>query len=144
MDNAFKFFRKFSDKDAEEVLNEAGATLPRGYVTDGMGSIYKVPDEGKTPMFAAKGTPDRVRFTYNFKTRELEVWTVTEKDQPRELMTTYGLNVGDFADGPEYWAGVAFHTVEDEITHDLENERMAESIASVQESWKQSGFGFDD
>lgn len=144
MDNAFKFFRKLNAKEEEEVLNEAGVSLPRGYVTDGRGSIYKVPDEGKTPMFAAKGTPDRVRFVYNFETRKLEVWTVTEKDQPRELLTSYGLSAGDFADGPEYWAGVAFSTVEDEITHELENERMAESIASVQESWKQSGFGLDD
>lgn len=141
MNNAYQFLRKLSAEEVRQLERETDfssqSTLPGGYLTDGMGGIYGVPEKGQTTMFTTPGTPDNIRFKYDFDKKTLDVYSRLDKSSPeRELLTSYPLSVENFVDGPEYWARTAYAQVQDEVEREAEMIAMAEAIDFQQKQWE--------
>lgn len=133
--NIFRYLYRLSPKLADEVVASAGSgSLPDGYVTDGEGGIYEIPKTGTTTLVSLDDIKD-VKFRYNWKTREVEVYV---RDRSEEidtnnyvLLTSMPLSAGDFIDGPEYWFRNALDTVEDEANYAIQTAEAYELYGEV-------------
>ena len=74
--------------------NPSGS-LPDGYVTDGLGNVYRVPDKGYSKDYKYKG----YTFRYNYKSKEVEMLN------KGNVVNSLGLSSGNWFDGPDYWVG---------------------------------------
>lgn len=133
--NIFRYLYRLSPKLADEVVASAGSgSLPDGYVTDGEGGIYEIPKTGTTTLVSLDDVKD-VKFRYNWKTREVEVYV---RDRSEEidtnnyvLLTSMPLSAGDFIDGPEYWFRNALSTIEDEANYAIQTAEAYELYGEV-------------
>lgn len=91
--NIWSYFKKLTPDEQE---SEANGTV----LYDGFGGAYLVPNVGTTDLYSLD--KDTFFYDYNFETKELEAYTKTS-DSDYEYVDSISLNVGDFADNPEYW-----------------------------------------
>lgn len=101
--NIFDYLYKLSNNQAEEVEKEStGSHLPEGYVTDGLGNIYRIPNKGKSPKLNYNG----VSMWYDW-----ELKAICTNDT---VINKYSLSPSDFIDSPEYWFGVVKNNIDED------------------------------
>lgn len=126
-ENIFRYLRKLYNDEADKLLSNLGEydPLPDGYVTDGKGNIYKIPNKGATPLYSIEGD-DYFKYRYNWETKEIEAYAIIE---PRDdvnnydFVDSYGLGASNYIDNPTYWTYVFAKTIED-----LANAEINENI----------------
>lgn len=116
--DVYRYMYKLAPSSAEKIVSQStGASLPAGYLTDGLGNIYKIPTKGKTPLVSIN-EDDRLKYSYNWQTGEIEIYGRDDENK-YSFLTSYGVTPENFADGPEYWFNQAKEDVDDEIESEL-------------------------
>lgn len=116
--DVYRYMYKLAPSSAEKIISQStGASLPAGYLTDGLGNIYKIPTKGKTPLVSIN-EDDRLKYSYNWQTGEIEIYGRDDENK-YSFLTSYGVTPENFADGPEYWFNQAKEDVDDEIESEL-------------------------
>lgn len=129
--DVYKYMYKLAPSSADKVIADAGNVLPSGYVTDGMGNIYKVPTKGATPLISLEDTNKNIKFRYNWETAEIEIYVRNSENElgtnNYELFDVYSVNRENFCDGADYWFRQALRAYDEEIDNILKNEQVAEA-----------------
>lgn len=119
--DVYHLLQKVNEKDIPGYdVEDDYKPLPAGYVTDGKGSIYKIPASGKTPLIQIEDNKyfKYFKFTYNWETQEIEVYTY---DFDKNIIDSYSyfesypISASDFIDNPEYWYRDILEEYEKEI-----------------------------
>ena len=94
----FKTFQKITPAEEAKLNLDKYGSLPKGYVTDGRGNIYKYPTTGYSKVYTYQESGRK--FRYNYGTNELEY--ITEDQQ---VIDTISLGTSSWCDNPDYWVG---------------------------------------
>lgn len=117
--DVYRYMYKLAPSSAEKIVSQStGASLPAGYLTDGLGNIYKIPTKGKTPLISINDD-DRLKYSYNWQTKEVEIYSRNDENNKYSFLTSYGVTPENFADGPEYWFNQAKEEADSEIESEL-------------------------
>lgn len=99
---------KLSDEEVQHLKN-IDETLPENYYISDSGDVYRAPGFGTTPFWESPENPD-YKFRYNWRTREIEVFTGsgTEMSPSFQFIESSPLSLYDFLneETPEYWYSV--------------------------------------
>lgn len=101
--NIWQYMQKLTQDEVDNMPETEKLNL----LTDGWGNYYLPPDNGKTDLYVLDGD-EIFLYCYNFGTKELEAYVERPADgySRYELVDSTGLNIGNFADNPEYWINV--------------------------------------
>ena len=128
--DVYKYMYKVAPSTADKIIADADSSLPYGYVTDGMGNIYKIPTKGRTPLTYINNSKD-YKFAYNWENATIEVYIrdlANEIDANNwEILGTYPVSRENFADGADYWFNVALDTLHEDIDSEVQNLQAAEA-----------------
>lgn len=86
--NPFKGLKKVDDP-------APGKTLPEGYVTDGLGNVYKLPNSGFSKVIEYRG----YHFRYNYHKRRLEMLESAKSG----VMDAQNLSPNNWFESSEYF-----------------------------------------
>lgn len=97
------YLDKLSDAEAEQ-LKSIDATLPMNYYIADSGDIYRAPGIGATPFYEFSESPE-YKFRYNWRTKEIEVFTKSDDSNTFQFVESSPLTLYDFLneETPEYW-----------------------------------------
>lgn len=97
------YLDKLSDAEAEQ-LKSIDDTLPMNYYIADSGDIYRAPGVGATPFYEFSENPV-YKFRYNWRTKEIEVFTKSDDNNTFQFVESSPLTLYDFLneETPEYW-----------------------------------------
>lgn len=109
----FSQLEKVKDPSTIEPDDNANYNrLPDGYVTDGFGNVYILPNDGTTPIYSLDSN---YGYRYNWKEKVIELYA--KEDNEYQYVTEYYINPYDFIDNPEYWNHRAVEELKDELDY---------------------------
>lgn len=126
--DVYHYMYKLAPSSAEKVVSQStSASLPSGYLTDGLGNIYKIPTKGKTPLVSINDD-DRLKYSYNWQTKEIEIYSRNDENNKYNFLVSYSVTPENFADGPEYWFNQAKEEADSEIESELAWMNVSEGL----------------
>lgn len=99
--------------DCEKVKEKDipnGNILPEGYVTDGIGNVYKLPTDGYSKTIVKDG----LSFKYDYNKNLLSIL-----DDDGEELSVYGLSAADWVEDPDFWIDQLLNEIKEETEYDL-------------------------
>lgn len=113
--NIYNYLYKLTPKSADKVIEQSnGKALPDGYVTDGLGNIFKFPSQGKTTLFTVDNINPVYKFCYDFTDSKIEMY-YKEGGKKAELVYSIGVSPVNFIDNPDYWFTMAYQEAKSEV-----------------------------